>query len=346
VVHTAGVLEDALIEGMSAGQLARVLEPKVAGAWHLHELTAELPLSMFVMFSSVAGVLGNPGQGNYAAANVVLDGLAAHRRQLGLPAVSIAWGLWNTATAMTGSLAEAEVARLARSGIGPLTVPQGLSLFDAALAVADPLVVAADWNMASLRSGAESGSLPSVLRGLVRAPRRAAGRPAAGGGLLAQLSVLAEAEAHQLLSDLVRGHVSAVLAASSVDVVDVDRAFSELGFDSMTAVELRNRLGNATGLRLPATLAFDHPTVTALARHLHRTLAPAAPSPEEALRASLEQVQRTLPDHDEVARAKVIALLNSTLARLGAASAAPEGLQDQIDAASDDEIFAFIDTQL
>ncbi|MGC5016881.1 beta-ketoacyl reductase, partial [Streptosporangium sp. DT93] len=172
VVHTAGILDDAVVEGLSASRLDAVLAPKADAAWYLHELTADRPLSLFVLFSSLAGVVGNPGQGNYAAANAFLDALAAHRRQQGLAAVSIAWGLWDTATDMTGGLSQADVARLARAGVAPLSVEQGLELFDAALTSPDPLVVAARWDTAGLRARAETGDLPSILRGLVRAPRR------------------------------------------------------------------------------------------------------------------------------------------------------------------------------
>jgi acyl carrier protein len=353
IVHAAGVVDDATVEGLSAHQLDAVFRPKVDAAWHLHELTRDLPPSMFVLFSSVAGTVGNPGQGNYAAANAFLDGLAAHRRAAGLPAVSVAWGLWDTETGMTGALTESDVARLARTGIAPLSVAQGLALFDAALGAAEPAVVAARWDSAGLRARAESGVLPTVLRGLVRTARRPAATGTAAsapsepaGDLVARLAALAESDARKLLADLVRSHVAAVLAHSSVDGVDVDRAFSELGFDSLTAVELRNRLDGATGLRLPATLAFDHPTVTALADHLHRTLAPAAPSPEELLRTTLDQVQRMLPEDDQAARGKLIAILNSTLTRLGAGQNGSNGVQEKLRSASDDEIFAFIDNQL
>jgi acyl carrier protein len=349
VVHAAGVLDDAMVEGLSAQRMDVVLRPKVDAAWHLHELTGGLPLSMFVVFSSLAGVLGNPGQGNYAAANAVLDGLAGYRRAHGLPALSVAWGLWDTDTGMTGGLTAAEVARLARSGVAPLTVEQGLDLFDAALGSPDPVVVAANWDSAGLRARAQGGALPPVLRSMVRGQRRVAATAASRGGpagLVARLAAMAEQDAQQTLTDLVRTHVAAVLAHPSMDAVDVDRAFSELGFDSLTAVELRNRLDGVTGLRLPATVAFDHPTVTMLAEHLYHSLAPAAPSPEDTLRASLEQVQRMLPDDDEDARTKIIAILQSTLTRLGAAPNGSSGVQEKISSASDDEIFAFIDNQL
>ncbi len=352
VVHTAGVLDDATVDGLTAERLDTVFTPKVDAAWHLHELTAGLPLSTFVLFSSLAGVLGNPGQGNYAAANATLDGLAAHRRALGLPAVSVAWGLWDTESGMTGTLSEPEVARLRRSGVAPIPAEQGLDLFDGALGSADPLVVASNWDNGGLRSRAEGGALPPLLRGLVRAPRRAAGAEAGGGGgdrsaaLVARLATLAEADARGLLVDLVRSHVAAVLAHPDASAVDVDKAFTELGFDSLAAVELRNRLDAETGLRLPATLAFDHPTVAVLGEHLLSTLGPQTSSPEDTLRAALDQVEQMLEQHDEATRVRLVAIMNSTVARFGAASATADAVEEKLDSASDDEIFAFIDNQL
>ncbi|MBT2230342.1 SDR family NAD(P)-dependent oxidoreductase [Nonomuraea sp. NEAU-A123] len=353
VVHTAGVLDDATVEGLSVERLDAVFAPKADAAWHLHELTRDVPLTSFVLFSSLAGVLGNAGQGNYASANVFLDALAAHRRGLGLPAVSVAWGLWDTGSGMGGTLSAADTARLARSGIAPLTVEQGLTLFDAALEAPEPLVVATKWETAGLRARAEAGDLPPMLRGLVRAPRRTAGTAAGAAGgagaLTERLAGMTEANARRLVADLVRGHVAAVLAHGSADAVDVDRAFNELGFDSLTAVELRNRLNADTGLRLPATLVFDHPTVTSLADHLYKTLAPAAPSPEDTLRGALERVETMLTSANgdaEAVRGKLIAILQSALTRFGAGPNGGDGVVEQIDSASDEEIFALIDNAL
>ncbi|WP_424529449.1 SDR family NAD(P)-dependent oxidoreductase [Sphaerisporangium viridialbum] len=359
VVHTAGVLDDATVEGLSAERLDAVFAPKADAAWHLHELTRELPLKFFMVFSSLAGVLGNAGQANYASANVFLDVLSAHRRALGLPAVSVAWGLWDTDSDMTGTLTSADVARMARSGIAPLTAEQGLELFDSAFASPDPLVVAAKWDTTGLRGRAETGGLPSMLRGLVRAPRRAAtsagGRAAGSAGLVERLAGMSEIDARRLLTDTVRSHVAAVLAHGSVESVGMDRAFNELGFDSLTAVELRNRLNAETGLRLPATLVFDHPTVTALTDYLFKTLAPAAPSPEETLRVALERVESMLTalnGEGEVVRGRLVAILQSGLTRFGAGTAGAggangaDGVVEKIDSASDEEIFALIDNEL
>ncbi|MGH3859103.1 type I polyketide synthase [Actinokineospora sp.] len=357
IVHTAGVLDDATVDGLSAGRLDTVFAPKADAAWHLHELTRDLPLSSFVLFSSVAGVVGTPGQGNYAAANMFLDGLAARRHDLGLPAVSVAWGLWDTEAGMTGGLTAADTARLARSGIAPLTPRQGLDLLDHALSSPDPQVVAAKWDTAGLRQRGETGELPAVLRGLVRVTRKAAATTTAANavatpvdGLAQRLSSMAEADARKVMTQLVRSHVAAVLAHPSGDAVAVDIEFSEMGFDSLTAVELRNRLDAEVGVRLPATVAFDHPTVAALAEFLRTTIAPSAQSPEDLLRTTLDHIHGVLSDDDENTRTKLAAILHSTLHRLGSGQASrtddvplDDTVLDQVDSASDEEMFAFID---
>ncbi|NUW36303.1 KR domain-containing protein, partial [Nonomuraea sp. SMC257] len=350
VVHTAGVLDDSVVEGLTPERMDTVLAPKADAAWHLHELSGDV--SLFVLFSSLAGVLGNAGQGNYASANAFLDALAEHRKGLGLPAVSIAWGLWDTDSGMTGGLTAADHARLARAGIAPLTAEQGLDLFDGALTGAEPRVVAARWDAAGLRARAEAGDLPSVLRGLVRAPRRTAGNAAATGGpaaLAQRLAALPRTDAQRLLTDTVRAHVAAVLAHGSADQIEVDRAFNQLGFDSLTAVELRNRLNADTGLRLPPTLVFDHPTVTTLSDYLFRTLAPPSPSPEDTLRTALDRVEDMIAaanGEGEALRDRFVSLLQTTLDRLGAGPNGAGDVADKIDSASDEEIFALIDNEL
>ncbi|MER5646788.1 type I polyketide synthase [Streptosporangium sp. NPDC002524] len=353
VVHTAGVLDDTLVEGLSAARLDAVLAPKADAAWFLHELTASHPVSMFVLFSSLAGVMGNPGQGNYAAANAFLDALATHRRRQGLAGVSIAWGLWDTDSDMTGGLSQADVARLARAGVAPLSVDQGLELFDAALSSPDPLVVAARWDGAGLRSRAETGDLPPMLRGLVRAPRRTAGTgggtPAGPGALAGRLATLSRQDALRLLVDAVRAQVAAVLAHGSPESVELDRPFNQLGFDSLTAVELRNRLNADTGLRLPPTLVFDHPTVNALTAYLAGVLTPAPPSAEDTLRGALEQIDDLLLNANgegDAVRARLVPILQGALTKLGAAPADAGDVMDKIDSASDEEIFALIDNEL
>ncbi len=289
VVHAAGVLDDGVIDSLTPARTSSVLAAKVDAAWRLHELTRECDLQAFVLFSSAAGVLGGPGQGNYAAANAFLDALAAARRAQGLPAVSMAWGWWAQATGLTGQLEEADLLRMRRSGIAPMSSEEGLELFDAALADADALVVPLRMDAAALRSQARTGTLPGLLRGLVRSSRPAA--RLAEDSLAARLAGAPAEDRERIVLELVRTEVATVLGHSSPEVVDAQRAFKELGFDSLLAVELRNRLNSATGLRLPATLVFDYPNAAALAGHLLELAgASALPArPAIAVTASVEE---------------------------------------------------------
>ncbi|MBB4909452.1 type I polyketide synthase [Actinophytocola algeriensis] len=270
VVHAAGVLDDGVLDTLTPDRIATVLRAKVDAAVNLHELTSDL--SLFALFSSAAGVFGSAGQANYAAANAVLDALAQQRRAAGLPAVSLAWGMWDSG--MRDQLDATDLARLSRAGFGTLSTEDGLGLFDAAIAADRALTVPVKLDLAGLR---KSGTdVPPLLRGLVRAPARRAAAAAGGGdGLAGRLARLGEPEQRALLLDLVREHVAAVLGHSSPDAVTGAQAFKELGFDSLTAVELRNRLNTATGLRLPATLVFDYPSPLAVVDHLRAELAPA-----------------------------------------------------------------------
>ncbi|MFF4533449.1 SDR family NAD(P)-dependent oxidoreductase [Streptomyces sp. NPDC001407] len=288
VVHTAGVIDDTLVTAMTPEQLDAVLAPKVDAAWQLHELTRDLDLAAFVLFSSGASVLGNGGQANYAAANTFLNALAAHRRAHGLAATSLAWGLWESASGgMAARLGETDRARIHRTGVAALTDDAALALFDAALTAPHATVLATRFDRSVLRGQAAAHTLPSVLRGLVRTPRPRATAAATGEGAAptswsARLAALSAADRDRALGDLVREQIATVLALPSPEAVEPSRAFHELGFDSLTALELRNRLSTATGIRLPATLIFDHPTPGALVRHLRTHLpdaAPAAPAP-------------------------------------------------------------------
>jgi acyl transferase domain-containing protein/acyl carrier protein len=290
VVHAAGVLEDGLIDSLSADQVDRVLAPKVDGAWHLHELTAGLGLDAFVMFSSVAGTLGSPGQGNYAAANAFLDGLAEHRHTLGLPALSLAWGAWAQEVGMTAELDEADRARLARRGVRPLASEEGLALFELARASDRPVLVPVSLDRPILREHARAGVLHPLLRGVVATPvRRAQG---VGAGSLARLlGDASDTERQRIAVEFVRRESANVLGHGGGEEIDSRRSFKELGFDSLAAVELRNRLDDLTGLRLSATAVFDYPNPAALAEHLLETLGGETPghSPSIPTKKSAEE---------------------------------------------------------
>ncbi|SFS90617.1 type I polyketide synthase [Saccharopolyspora flava] len=270
VVHAAGTLDDATVESLTPQRLADVLSAKVAGAWNLHELTLQHDVRRFVLFSSAAGVLGGAGQANYAAGNAFLDGLAALRRSHGLPGVSVAWGLWEQRSAMTGGLGDTDLARIARTGTTPLSTQDGLALLDRAIDSPEDLLLAARLDP---RADPNAPVHP-LLRGLVRHPAAPRRRALAASGtdgteaLRQRLLAQREEDRRTTLRDLVRTQVAAVLGHADPTAVAADTAFKDLGLDSLTAVDLRNRLGTATGLRLPATLAFDHPNTAALAAHL------------------------------------------------------------------------------
>nr|ATY46587.1 polyketide synthase [Micromonospora sp. HK160111] len=273
VVHTAGVIEDGVVESLTRDGLDRVLAPKAQAAWHLDDLTRHLDLAAHVLFSSAAGVFGNPGQANYAAANGFLDGLAQSRRARGLPVVSVAWGMWARRSAMTAGLDDATLRRNRRDGMRPLDTSEGLAVLDAALDAADPAFVGARLDLAGLRGAEAETAVPPMLRGLVQRRRRAqAATGADADSLTARLRPLPAAEQIRALTDLVRVEAAAVLGHPSAEAVDPERAFKDAGFDSLTAVELRNRLVGRTGLRLTPTLVFDYPAPVSLAAHLRATL--------------------------------------------------------------------------
>ncbi|MFD9407339.1 thioester reductase domain-containing protein [Streptomyces sp. NPDC059989] len=268
VVHTAGTIDDALVTALTPERLTTVMRPKVDTAWHLHELTQDLGLSAFVLFSSIAGVIGGPGQGNYAAANAYLDALAHHRNHHGLPATSLAWGLWAQSSGITADLTETDRRRIARSGFKPVETAQGPELLDAALGLGRPALVATPLDLAAVR---RQRQIPALLTSLVRSPARpAAQNTSAGTGSLAErLAGLTVEDQRRVTLDVVFHEMAGVLGHSGSGKLSADQPLGALGFDSLTSVELRNRLAAATGLRLAATLAFDHPTPADLAAHLH-----------------------------------------------------------------------------
>ncbi|MEU3189013.1 SDR family NAD(P)-dependent oxidoreductase [Streptomyces sp. NPDC006923] len=350
VVHTAGVLDDVPIEGLTPERLDAVLRPKVDAAWHLHELTRDLDLTAFVLYSSVAGLLGTAGQANYAAGNTFLDALAAHRRARGLPGVSLAWGLWGETGSIAGHLAEADLRRLARSGLLPLASDDAMELFDAAPATGEPVLAVTRLDTAALR--ASGAGIPALLRGLVpAAPQRAvaaAGGQDAGTGLAERLAALPPAERGRTLTELVCARVAAVLGHTDPGEIDPERAFLELGFDSLTAVELRNQLGTATGLRLPTTTVFDHPTPAALGAYLLGQLVVDA-APGEPVLAELSRlksaIEQSATDTDAYNRitARLRELLDAADLASGSTAAGGGEEEDNLDSASDEELFALVD---
>ncbi|MBB5857529.1 SDR family NAD(P)-dependent oxidoreductase [Amycolatopsis umgeniensis] len=337
VVHTAGVLEDGLIPDLTTEAVDTVLRPKIDAAWNLHTYTAGMDLDAFVLYSSIAGVLGTAGQGNYAAANTFLDALAQHRRAQGLPATSLAWGLWESAGGMVGELSDVDVKRLARSGLRPLPVVKAMTAFDAAVSSETAVTTVASIDVGALRTRED---VPLALRGLLPAARRAKNAEN-GQPLGARLAAMPAAEREEALVDLVRAQVAAALGHADRGAIDPGQTFQDLGSDSLTAVEVRNRLAALTGLRLTTTVLFDHPSPAALAAHLSGLLATDdTPVPLVAeldrLRAAIRSMATdgTLPDDITTRLEDLVDLCR----------AADKGdAEDDLDSASDEDLFALVD---
>ncbi|MDY7086235.1 MAG: SDR family NAD(P)-dependent oxidoreductase [Actinomycetota bacterium] len=346
VVHAAGVLADGTVERTTPEQIEPVLRAKIDALWHLDRATRGRDLAGFVVFSSAAGLLGTAGQAGYAAANAAVDELCAQRAAEGLPAVSLAWGPWAPATGMTGHLTGRDHARLRRFGLRPLTVAQGMALFDAAVAGGAPLSVPVRIDRAALRRRTD---LPAVLRGLAGGPgrRTAAGTAGAGQDLTGRLAALGPAERQELMVELVREQAALVLGFTDAAAIAPSRTYRDLGFDSLTAMELRNRLGVALDRRLPATLVFDYPTTTALAAHLVGELVPEQQhrSPVGDVLGRLEELLAA-PDAVNGDRMDVALRLERAAAKLRGAPAAdaPDGpSDDDINNVSVDRLFDLID---
>ncbi|MGF1426766.1 type I polyketide synthase [Kitasatospora sp. LaBMicrA B282] len=378
VVHTAAVLDDGIVQSLTPARFDTVLRPKADAALHLDELTRDLPLTAFVLFSSAAALFGAPGQGNYAAANAVLDALAQRRRAAGRPAVSLAWGLWAEASGMTGHLDPASLARIERDGLRALTTEEGLALFDTALGRDEAVLVPFRVDLAALRAQAPGGAVPPLFRGLLPAvaPRTAGSAGPAGAAgpaevpLVQQLGALPEGERRRFLADLVRSQAAGVLGLAGGSAVAEGRGFFDLGLDSLTAVQLRNRLGAAVGLTLPTTLVFDHPTPAALTEYLMAQLVVEEAAP--AVLGELDAFEATLRaftaggaggaagdggaggDADAEVRATLAERLRA-LAELcagpaagsgavggGAVGSGAVGAAEDLGSASADDIFAFI----
>ncbi|MGH3171266.1 MAG: type I polyketide synthase, partial [Trebonia sp.] len=358
VVHAAGVLDDGTVASLIPGQIDTVARAKIDVAWNLHELTRDLPLSAFVLFSSSAGITGGPGQANYAAANTFLDALAAHRHCLGQPATSLAWGPWSHENGMGGRLDPAGLARLGRAGVVPLTDDEGLGLFDAAMAADLTLAVPIRLDRGTLHASTEG--LPVLLRDLVQAPP---GRAADAGTpppatpspqvppLARRLAEVPEAERDMTVLGYLRAQIAAVLGHPEAGAIEPEHAFRELGLDSLSAVDLRDRLSRDTGLLLPATAVFDYPTPVALAAYLRAELSAAAPEPPGPLRDDLDRLERSLSaiTGDDPLRLEVASRLRALLARWDEERQPRPGADEaaeRLKSASADEIFALIDTEL
>ncbi|WP_414738875.1 SDR family NAD(P)-dependent oxidoreductase [Mycobacterium nebraskense] len=358
VFHAAGVLDDAVIASLTPERIDAVLRSKVDGAWHLHELTRELDLSAFVVFSSMAGIVGAPGQGNYAAANSFLDGLAAYRRAHRLPGLSIAWGMWEEASAMTQHLGDRDRARMSRAGLAALSTRQALDLLDAALLAEPAVVVATRLDTAALAHA--GAALPPLLSQLATRRARRVLDPTdmvSLTGLRARLEGLAPEQRRRELVELVCGNAATVLGHSTADV-DADQAFQDLGFDSLTAVELRNRLKIATGLTLSPTLIFDYPTPAALADHLDGHLATGKSSAPPDRMARFNDVARELQallgqsDWSPGDKAQLVTRLEGLLNTLTGPAQSPypehpdDPFDDDIATATDSQLFAILDEEI
>ncbi|NUT91921.1 MAG: SDR family NAD(P)-dependent oxidoreductase, partial [Saccharothrix sp.] len=338
VIHAAGVLDDGTIESLTPDRVDAVLRAKVDAALNLHELVGDVDL--FALFSSATGVLGTAGQANYAAANAYLDALATHRRATGLRATSLAWGLWQQDNAMAGHLTDADLARISRGGVLPHTVAEGLALFDAAVRTDEPTVVPIKLDLTTLRTA------PAVAPPLRTFTRSRKTTTATTTPLRDRLAALDEPAQRDLLLELVRTNVATVLAHASIDTIPPDTAFKQLGFDSLTAVELRNRLNTATGLRLPATLTFDHPTPSALVDLLLQELGGSqAKLRLRALVDGIAKLEATLDLVDATSTDPTIATALQRLLTKWRDKSTPEEEAD-LSTATADDIFDILDNEL
>jgi polyketide synthase 12 len=353
VIHAAGVIDDGLVTDLTPQQMAGVWRVKAGGAANLDAATADLRLAFFTVFSSAAGTTGSPGQANYAAANAYCDALMAHRHATGLPGQSIAWGPWEQTSTMTAQLSQADLTRMRRGGLRPLTTDHGLALLDGAVRDGRARLVALDLDTAAL-----TDEVPEVLRELAAGPARrpaAASPRARSGELEARLAGLPPEERHDIVLDLVRVHAAAALGRPDADALHPETNFKDLGFDSLTAVELRNRLSAATGLRLPAALVFDYPDPAGLAGYLQERLSPedSAPSAPAALDAALDEVARlegvlTALPGDGMDSGAVTARLEALLKSWKASRNRADGgtAAERLDVASADQVLDFIDNEL
>ncbi len=354
VFHAAGVEQAAELAGMGLADAAGVISGKASGAGHLDALLGDRELDAFVVFSSIAGVWGSGGQAAYGAANAYLDALVEDRRGRGLAGTAVAWGPW----AESGMAAGDGGDQLARRGLSAMAPELALTALRGAVAGDDGVVTVADvdWErFAPLftleRPSPLLGELPEVVSALEQARAAEESQAEGGSALRERLLALAPGERQRAVLDLVRGHAAAVLGFAGMEGVESDRAFKELGFDSLTAVEFRNRLNSDTGLRLPTTLVFDYPNAKALAEHVRAGVLPDEGVSASPLIADLEKLEASLStaEPDDAGRTAIAARLHVLLARLngdesGAKDA--ESITQRLDGASDDDLFEFIENEL
>ncbi|HEY1971662.1 MAG TPA: SDR family NAD(P)-dependent oxidoreductase, partial [Pseudonocardia sp.] len=367
VIHAAGVLDDGIIESLTPSRVEAVMRPKVDGAWNLHALTENLELDDFVLFSSMAGIWGNAGQGNYAAANSFLDALAARRVRAGLPAISLAWGPWQVSGSdavgggggMTGQIEDADWRRMARHGLRPLSGGDGLTHLGAVIgrsrripATTPALLVPVNLDLGALRRHNGVG-LPPLLSGLVGRTGAGPARRVLGpvesperNGLAARLAALAPAVRERAVQDVVRTQSARVLGLAGPDAVDAGRSFLQLGLTSLTALELRNQLSSAAGLTLPASVIFDYPTPAALAGYLCANVVPT----ETALPVldGLDRLASLLSavDQDSDRRSEIIIRLEGMIADFRTRTADNATTYHELSVANDEEMFDLIDREL
>jgi short-subunit dehydrogenase/acyl carrier protein len=353
VFHTAGLGQGTELKDTTLTEMAAMTGAKAAGAAHLDELTGGMDLDAFVLFSSIAATWGSGLQPGYAAANAFLDALAEHRRGRGLAAASVAWGAWGG-----GGMTDADsAAQLQRRGLMLMEPAQAIRALAQVVGGGDVQVTVADVDWARFtppftlrRPSPLISALPEVRRVLDAAESEQAGDGGPGGtGLAERLAGLARAEQERLLVNLVRAEAAVALGHDSADAVEAGRAFRDLGFDSLTAVELRNRLRSASGLRLPATVVFDYPTSVALAGYLRAELSPDGPAvpPVFSQLDQLESILSGIPEGSDI-RADVTARLRTVLSKWvsGEDAEKESGAAQKLESATADEVFDFINKEL
>ncbi len=339
VMHTAGDTDDGMVDSLDPERLERTLAPKADAAWVLHELTRQFEGCELVLVSSIAGTFQTPGQGNYAAANSFLDALARKRASEGLRGISVGWGGWEGRSELTGKLSQADMARIHRRGVIEFSDSEGIELHARSRDLGRAHVIAVALDKAPLRAAARAGTMAPLYSGIVRAPVRRV----AAGSLADRLAAVPEAEREGVALELVRSHVAVVLGHASGEAVDPAAAFKDLGFDSLSAVELRNRLSAATGMQLPATLVFDHPSAEAVARHLVETAGTGkGPGVEEAI----EGLRALLGSLSEEDRESADSQLRALLVRGGGEDGDEQEAIDRIQSADADELLEIVDAEI